>query len=263
MPTAVRERFEALTALSAELMHAGVFGVHTMSREQLERSLGGPEAGPGSTGGAASGGAGDAAEQLAEQLLAAAGGGGAPKVGANGSSGGGGGGEASEGAAAAARQAADPEEDLFAEDPMPAGSRPGSAAGEAASSERTESLLQPQAPGAASGGLLRDASGDVTMNDLQQQQSADQEQLQQAQQAQSQQQPPQQQAAPAGLAAAAGGLAGGGQLDGFSLDPSTGLLYNSELGAYYDAQRELFGDAASGQWFRLDAATGAFTPAEL
>lgn len=33
----------------------------------------------------------------------------------------------------------------------------------------------------------------------------------------------------------------------------------SELGMYYDPQRQLFGEAASGRWYSFDASTGQYT----
>ena len=47
-------------------------------------------------------------------------------------------------------------------------------------------------------------------------------------------------------------------LQGFVPDSSTGYLYNSLLGAYYDPDSQLFGDAASGLWYRLDHSTGKY-----
>lgn len=50
----------------------------------------------------------------------------------------------------------------------------------------------------------------------------------------------------------------GDGLQGFVLDASSGYLYNSSMGCYYDPATNLFGDAASGRWYRLDVATGQY-----
>lgn len=47
-------------------------------------------------------------------------------------------------------------------------------------------------------------------------------------------------------------------LQGFLLDQNSGYYYNSTLGAYYDPASSLFGDAASGRWYRLDQNTGQY-----
>jgi CD2 antigen cytoplasmic tail-binding protein 2 len=47
-------------------------------------------------------------------------------------------------------------------------------------------------------------------------------------------------------------------LQGFILDETSGYYYNSTLGAYYDPVSSLFGDAASGRWYRLDQNTGQY-----
>jgi CD2 antigen cytoplasmic tail-binding protein 2 len=47
-------------------------------------------------------------------------------------------------------------------------------------------------------------------------------------------------------------------LQGFILDQGSGYYYNSILGAYYDPSSSLFGDAASGRWYRLDQNTGQY-----
>lgn len=47
-------------------------------------------------------------------------------------------------------------------------------------------------------------------------------------------------------------------LQGFFLDQNSGYYYNSSLGAYYDPASSLFGDAASGRWYRLDENTGQY-----
>lgn len=47
-------------------------------------------------------------------------------------------------------------------------------------------------------------------------------------------------------------------LQGFILDQNSGYYYNSSLGAYYDPASSLFGDAASGRWYRLDQSTGQY-----
>lgn len=59
-------------------------------------------------------------------------------------------------------------------------------------------------------------------------------------------------------AEAPAGAAGDAPLQGFVLDSTTGYFYNSQMGAYYDPRSRLFGDAASGTWWRLDAATGRY-----
>lgn len=41
-----------------------------------------------------------------------------------------------------------------------------------------------------------------------------------------------------------------GLLEGFSFDESSGFWYNSSIGYYYDPSSQLFGDAASGQWYK-------------
>jgi hypothetical protein len=51
-----------------------------------------------------------------------------------------------------------------------------------------------------------------------------------------------------------------GAVAGFALDPSTGYMYNSTLGAYFDQESKLFGDASNGRWYAVDAA-GAYRPA--
>eukprot|EP00877_Chromochloris_zofingiensis_P004157 jgi/Chrzof1/13742/Cz08g10120.t1 len=48
------------------------------------------------------------------------------------------------------------------------------------------------------------------------------------------------------------GVGGRGVLDGFVFDDCSGYYYNSELGYYYDPGSTLFGDAASGLWYRYD-----------
>ena len=40
-------------------------------------------------------------------------------------------------------------------------------------------------------------------------------------------------------------------MEGFEYDADSGFYYNSLLGAYYDPDNRLFGDAASGHWFSL------------
>ena len=47
-------------------------------------------------------------------------------------------------------------------------------------------------------------------------------------------------------------------LQGFVFDDRTGYFYNSTLGAYYDPNSSLFGDAASGRWYSLDRNTGQY-----
>jgi len=52
-------------------------------------------------------------------------------------------------------------------------------------------------------------------------------------------------------------------LAGFEPSATTpGRRENRELGYVYDQATGLFGDAATGRWFRRDAATGAFAPAD-
>lgn len=52
-----------------------------------------------------------------------------------------------------------------------------------------------------------------------------------------------------------------GVLDGFQPTP-TGRLENAELGYVFDPATGLFGDAATGRWFRREAGTGVFSRAE-
>jgi hypothetical protein len=47
-------------------------------------------------------------------------------------------------------------------------------------------------------------------------------------------------------------------LMGFEQDETSGYLFNASLGCYYDPQTRLFGDAATGVWYAVDAASGEF-----
>ncbi|PRW58842.1 CD2 antigen cytoplasmic tail-binding 2 [Chlorella sorokiniana] len=283
MPPAVQEKFEQLTELSSVLMDQGEYSVHSMTREQLERSIqdggSGAEQGGGSAAGAApivrqpaaASASGNAGQQLAERLLAAAagagGGGGGGQNGsskgpANGAAGGGG-----EDAAPAAQQAAaDADlEDMFAEqEPATAGSANADPARPSAHSSAAPAAGQPseqpqQAQQGDAGSIQRDASGDAHMQEAEQPEAAAQQQAaQQAGGAAAGTQPQQTQAQEQPQGAAAGGQPP--ELDGFVLDQSTGLWYNSDLGMYFDSGRRLFGDSSSGQWYSYDAASGQYTP---
>ena len=44
-------------------------------------------------------------------------------------------------------------------------------------------------------------------------------------------------------------------MEGFLYDQASGFLYNPAIGAYFDCTRKLFGDASSGQWYRLQNGT--------
>jgi len=46
---------------------------------------------------------------------------------------------------------------------------------------------------------------------------------------------------------------------GFEWEVSSGYLYNSDLGCYYDPGTKLFGDALTGRWYSVDAASGTYT----
>ncbi|KAL4445882.1 hypothetical protein ABPG77_009081 [Micractinium sp. CCAP 211/92] len=310
MPPVVRDKFEQLTGLSSVLMEQGVYGVHSMSREALERSIlgeelaeqAGPQAQQGQAGGqvrgqaqgsedeeggpgdgqpqagapngqpagaaaaraaGAGGEAADAGQALAERLLAAA----VPAALSNGKSGtgvnGSGGGIAP---AAAAAAPVDAEQDIFAEDDAPAaappaepGSTPPPAGGARAGQPPAQQQAQQQEPAGNApvgalepAGVERDGSGDIAMQDSQQapaggapvaaaqQHAGSAAALNGSQQQQQQQQPP-------------------SELEGFVRDLDSGWLYNSELGMYYDPQRQLFGEAASGRWYSFDASTGQYT----
>lgn len=227
------------------LMDQGEYSVHSMTREQLERSIqaGGPSAAAGSARGAsptlrqpaATSATGDAGEQLAERLLAAAaptagGGGGqngSAKAAGNGAASGG-----SEGTAPAAQQAlADADLDMFADD--------GPAGGEAASTDATKAAARGGSDPAARQAQQPQQSQQGARGGVQRGTSAD-EQMQEAEQVEGvmdgaeQQQQVQQAAQPAGdegggaqQAEQQQGSAGGQppELDGFVLDQSTGLWY--------------------------------------
>lgn len=212
MPPVVQERFELLTSLTSQLVGQGMYSVHSMTREQLERcdAAGdsdlparlGDAAGRGERGDGAQdlSAAADAGQRLAARLLAAAAGAGAA-TGANGR-----GGVHDQAPSAEQRPAGaaavDAEQDIFAEDGPP------DLAG---------------VPRAA------DAPGGPP------------EQVQQ---------PQQQEGLPAGSGPV--GQAASTEMEGFELDTASGMLYNSSLGMYFDPARRLFGDAATGQWYRLD-----------
>ncbi|KAL4859915.1 CD2 antigen cytoplasmic tail-binding protein 2 [Chlorella vulgaris] len=259
MPPVVRQRFQELTSLSNALMDQGVYSVHSMSREQLESSIPSssttqPAAAAAGSGGVPANGASstDAGVQLAEQLLAAAGAG--SGVGAADAPKNGGGGAATSSAAAMSPVAAiDAESDIFGDEPAGAealaaaqSQEPGSSDHKQQQQQSSEAQAAPAAPG--------DAPGDVSM---QEQQEQGQQQGDVSQQ---------------GPAAARGGSAWGAvmgatgagpaptpdDLDGFELDAVTGLLYSSAMGCYFDPGRGLFGDAASGLWYRFDSASGQY-----
>lgn len=40
------------------------------------------------------------------------------------------------------------------------------------------------------------------------------------------------------------------EMEGFAFDESSGLFYNSSLGYYFDPGSQLYGDAASGHWWK-------------
>ena len=44
-------------------------------------------------------------------------------------------------------------------------------------------------------------------------------------------------------------------MEGFLYDQASGFLYNPAIGAYFDCDRRLFGDASSGQWYSLQNGT--------
>jgi CD2 antigen cytoplasmic tail-binding protein 2 len=210
MPALVQERFEQLTSLSSQLVGQGMYGVHSMTREQLESSdaADGGDLPAGDTadkdtreGGDSMSAAADAGQRLAERLLAAAAGAGAAQ-GANGSSGA----HDQEGSAGqqpARAAAVDAEQDIFAEDGPP------DVASQADPSQAAAAEQLQQQQGLAAGGEP-DSQPSAT---------------------------------------------GGAGLEGFELDAASGMLYNSALGMYFDAGRRLFGDAATGQWYRLDERT--------
>ncbi|KAL4425716.1 hypothetical protein ABPG75_009732 [Micractinium tetrahymenae] len=318
MPPVVRDKFEQLTGLSSLLMEQGIYGVHSMSREALERSMlreelaeqqsqqsqqaqqgqqgppgptaqdtqqqsreeGGPQAeqlngqSPAKAAGEGGGSGGEAAgagQALAERLLAAA----APAA-SNGQNGSAANGHSGGGAAAPAAPApVDADQDIFAEEEAPAAAAappaPENAAAPADDGARGQLPAQQHQPAKGEpaalepAGVERDGSGDVAMQD-------------------SQQPAAQAAAAPAGQPEAAAGAAqphagaaaapvteGAQQpqqqpqqqppaeLEGFTQDPDSGWLYNSALGMYYDPERQLFGEAASGHWYSYDAASGQYT----
>ncbi len=47
-------------------------------------------------------------------------------------------------------------------------------------------------------------------------------------------------------------------LQGFVLQPDSGYYYNSSIGAYYDPQSRLFGDAGTGKWYKFNHKTGKY-----
>ncbi|KAK9831072.1 hypothetical protein WJX74_002183 [Apatococcus lobatus] len=57
-------------------------------------------------------------------------------------------------------------------------------------------------------------------------------------------------AADADLAAASGQTSTSHEMEGFAFDESSGLFYNSSLGYYFDPGSQLYGDAASGHWWK-------------
>ena len=48
---------------------------------------------------------------------------------------------------------------------------------------------------------------------------------------------------------------GASDMEGFLYDQTSGFLYNPAIGAYFDCDRKLFGDASSGQWYSLQNGT--------
>lgn len=48
---------------------------------------------------------------------------------------------------------------------------------------------------------------------------------------------------------------GASDMEGFLYDQTSGFLYNPGIGAYFDCDRKLFGDASSGQWYSLQNGT--------
>jgi len=48
-------------------------------------------------------------------------------------------------------------------------------------------------------------------------------------------------------------------VDSFGSSSSSGYLYNASLGAYFDPESSLFGDAATGKWYHYDDVTGKYT----
>lgn len=204
MPPVVRGKFEQLTGLSSVLMEQGVYGVHSMSREALERSIlreelaaqegqvagqqgeegpggdgrppaeqpNGRGASPAAAAGVGDGEAADAGQALAERLLAAA----APAAsnGQNGSATNGAGRGIA--AAAAAAAAVDADQDIFAEEEeAPAAAASGRVAQRAREASPGQPSAQQQrgavdAPAIAlePAGVERDGSGDVAMQDSQQ-----------------------------------------------------------------------------------------------
>lgn len=40
------------------------------------------------------------------------------------------------------------------------------------------------------------------------------------------------------------------EMEGFAFDETSGLFYNSSLGYYFDPGSQLYGDAASGHWWK-------------
>lgn len=39
---------------------------------------------------------------------------------------------------------------------------------------------------------------------------------------------------------------------GFQFDEHSGMYYNTQLGCYFDAKQQLYGDASSGQWYSFE-----------
>eukprot|EP00887_Chlorella_sp_A99_P000952 scaffold5.g952.t1 len=278
MPSPVRQAFDCLTESSSALMEAGHYGVHSQTREQIASGLeAGPSrsAGAGGVAAAASGasasrraapghgaqqqqrwrrrrqeeGGGGGAQQLAVMLLVGAAGGGegavapaaeaAARPAARGDEGLGGPQPAAGQPAPA--PAVDADTDLFSDEPVAAGAAGDPPAAPHGGGE--EKQLAPMAdvamddapsPGeAATGSGARSGSG--------------------------QHEEPE----PAAVAAAAGQAPpsqsqgdtsdGPPELDGFALDPGTGYYYNSAIGCYFDPATRLYGDAASGRWYRARA----------
>ena len=50
--------------------------------------------------------------------------------------------------------------------------------------------------------------------------------------------------------AATGEVSTSHEMEGFAFDESSGLFYNSSLGYYFDPGSQLYGDAASGHWWK-------------
>jgi len=51
------------------------------------------------------------------------------------------------------------------------------------------------------------------------------------------------------------------EMAGFEYDQTSGMYYNTILGCYFDAKKQLYGDASSGQWYSFE--NGAYKLASL